>query len=388
MKKTDKERRQELLIVKLCEINFRPFRGTTSIIFSSTKRIFFYSSCFSKFFFLHFSKSAVIFSFLSYWHLIWNVLKLRRRHSRRYHLAPFSEFHPSVRFLFLAEQIQINFLAKFSFFHVILGQGNNLFALITRPIDDLNSSLPAKSDKADTQPRSACSALSAPPKRMIRENKSWSAEGVRRVTLAVDSACADLLSLSPSLSTPNFIRLSVFVIVAFPFPSFLIFEKKIPRVFPTIHRFSFLADVFPVYFYAAFVFFRLFFSPFSILPTFVSFPATILCPSSSSPSFIELGTRRRQWKRSTYASTLCTRVQLSGTFDLSIVNDPLILSKYLCVYWFYEIDRVRSLDRWFEWWKVSCVIIWICISRQFCFVFRRWINIVMSLEWRFEASVF
>lgn len=50
MKKTDKERRQELLIVKLCEINFRPFRGTTSIIFSSTKRIFFYPSCFSKFF--------------------------------------------------------------------------------------------------------------------------------------------------------------------------------------------------------------------------------------------------------------------------------------------------------------------------------------------------
>lgn len=47
MKKTDKERRQELLIVKLCEINFRRFRGTTSIIFSSTKRIFFYPSCFS-----------------------------------------------------------------------------------------------------------------------------------------------------------------------------------------------------------------------------------------------------------------------------------------------------------------------------------------------------
>lgn len=120
MKKTDKERRQELLIVKLCEINFRPFRGTTTIIFSSTKRIFHVSSFIPlvspPILRLHFSKSAVIFSFLSYWHLIWNVLKLRRRHSRRYHLAPFSEFHPSVRFLFLAEQIQINFFAKFSFF--------------------------------------------------------------------------------------------------------------------------------------------------------------------------------------------------------------------------------------------------------------------------------
>lgn len=43
------------------------------------------------------------FSLLSYWHFIWNVLKLRRRHSRRrYHLAPFSDFHPSVCFLFLA----------------------------------------------------------------------------------------------------------------------------------------------------------------------------------------------------------------------------------------------------------------------------------------------
>lgn len=74
MKKTDKERRQELLIVKLCEINFRPFRGTTTIIFSSTKRIFHVSSFIPlvspPILRLHFSKSAVIFSFLSYWHLI------------------------------------------------------------------------------------------------------------------------------------------------------------------------------------------------------------------------------------------------------------------------------------------------------------------------------
>lgn len=120
---------------------------------------------------------------------------------------------------------------------------------------------------------------------MIRENKSWSAEGVRRVTLAVDSACADLLSLSPSLSTPNFIRLSVFVIVAFPFPSFLIFEKKIPRVFPTIHRVSFLARRFP----------RLFLCCVRLLPSLFfpifhpsSPPHVCLVPSDDPLSFFIL----------------------------------------------------------------------------------------------------